>query len=173
MIKKAIAQVKGEYMEVIGKVNDSQTNMNKLKEGFLRLIKEANDRHARERNTVTREFDIIRASIAAKEKEFLKELDDINKQNLAALTTFLETINHNTEEANKLKRSIEIVTKKDDVLILEDYRKISELEQVLTNLNKSTDSLGGHTFHMNVEFLQQQCKEIVESVSQVKVNQKK
>lgn len=53
-------------MEVIGKVNDSQTNMNKLKEGFLRLIKEANDRHARERNTVTREFDIIRASIASK-----------------------------------------------------------------------------------------------------------
>lgn len=66
MIKKAIAQVKGEYMEVIGKVNDSQTSMNKLKEGFLRLIKESNDRHARERNTVTREFDIIRASIAAK-----------------------------------------------------------------------------------------------------------
>lgn len=58
-------------------------------------------------------------------------------------------------------------------MILEDYRKISDLEQSLTNLNKSTDSLGGQTFHMNVEFLQQQCKEIVESVSQVKVNQKK
>lgn len=42
--------------------------MGKLKEGFLRLIKEANDRHAREKNTVTREFDIIRASLAAKEK---------------------------------------------------------------------------------------------------------
>ena len=45
-------------------------------------------------------------------------------QTLSALTTFLETINTQTEEANKLKRSIEIITKKDDVLILEDYRKI-------------------------------------------------
>lgn len=63
--------------------------MSKFKEGFLRLIKETNDRHLRERNTVTREFDIIRATLATKEKELLKELDDINKQNLAALTSFL------------------------------------------------------------------------------------
>jgi len=54
LIKKAIAQVKGQYMEVIGKIGDSQNSMSKLKEGFLRLIKETNDRHARERNTVTR-----------------------------------------------------------------------------------------------------------------------
>lgn len=54
LIKKAISQVKGEYMEIIGKLNDSQSCMNKFKEGFLRLIKETNDRHLRERNTVTR-----------------------------------------------------------------------------------------------------------------------
>jgi hypothetical protein len=89
LIKKAISQVKGEYMEIIGKLNDSQSSMSKFKEGFLRLIKETNDRHLRERNTVTREFDIIRATLATKEKELLKELDDINKQNLAALTSFL------------------------------------------------------------------------------------
>jgi hypothetical protein len=88
----------------------------------------------------------------------LKELDDINKQNLAALTNFLEVINTNTEEANKLKRSIEVITKKDDVLILEDYRKLNELEQSLLNLNKSTDAISGQSFHLNVEFLQQQCK---------------
>ncbi len=88
----------------------------------------------------------------------MKELDDINKQNLAALTNFLEVINTNTEEANKLKRSIEVITKKDDVLILEDYRKLNELEQSLLNLNKSTDAISGQSFHLNVEFLQQQCK---------------
>ena len=54
----------------------------------------------------------------------LRELDEINKQNLAALTGYLEVINVNYEEANKTKRSIETITKKDDVLILEDYRKI-------------------------------------------------
>ena len=42
--------------------------MTKLKEGFLRLIKETNERHGRERNAVTREFDILRATIASKEK---------------------------------------------------------------------------------------------------------
>ncbi len=80
----------------------------------------------------------------------MKELDDINKQNLAALTNFLEVINSNTEEANKMKRSIEVITKKDDVLILEDYRKISELEQSLVNLNKNTDTINGQSFHLNV-----------------------
>jgi len=40
-------------------------------------------------------------------------LDEINKQNLASLTSFLEVINSNYEEANKVKRTIDIITKKD------------------------------------------------------------
>jgi predicted NUDIX family phosphoesterase len=72
LIKKAISQVKSSYMEIIGKVNDSQTAMSKMKEGFLRLIKETNDRHSREKNSITREFDIIRTTLAAKEKELTK-----------------------------------------------------------------------------------------------------
>lgn len=47
LIKKAIAQVKTEYMEIVARASDSQNSMNKLKEGFLRLIKETNDRYAR------------------------------------------------------------------------------------------------------------------------------
>jgi len=47
-------------------------------------------------------------------------------------------INTNYEEANKTKRTIETITKKDDVLILEDYKKIEDLELSLTDLNKST-----------------------------------
>jgi hypothetical protein len=72
-----------------------------------------------------------------------------------------------------MKRSIEVITKKDDVLILEDYRKIDELEQSLANLNKTSDTISGQSFHLNVEFLQQQCKELVEGASAMRVNQKK
>lgn len=41
-------------MEIVARASDSQNSMNKLKEGFLRLIKETNDRYARQKNTVTR-----------------------------------------------------------------------------------------------------------------------
>jgi hypothetical protein len=92
---------------------------------------------------------------------------------MAALTKFIEVINANTEDANKMKRSIEIITKKDDVLILEDYRKIDELEQSLAKLNRTADSINGQSFHLNVEFLQQQCKEIAEAMSSMKISQKK
>lgn len=74
LIKKAISQVKGEYLEITGRVGEAQGGMGKLKEGFLRMIKETNDRHAREKNSVTREFDVLRAALAAKEKELLREL---------------------------------------------------------------------------------------------------
>ena len=131
------------------------------------MIKETNDRHARERNTVTREFDIIRATLASKEKEMLRELEDINKQNLAALTSFLETINGNHEDSNKLKRTIEVINKKDDVLILEEYRKITELEDSLTNVNSSTAAISGQSSHLNIEFLQQECKAVVESLGKL------
>lgn len=137
------------------------------------MIKETNDRHARERNTVTREFDIIRATLASKEKEMLRELEDINKQNLAALTSFLETINGNHEDSNKLKRTIEVINKKDDVLILEEYRKITELEDSLTNVNSSTAAISGQSSHLNIEFLQQECKAVVESLGKLQINLKK
>lgn len=75
LIKKAISQVKSEYLDVTTRVGESQANMTKLKEGFLRMIKDTNERHSREKNSVTREFDILRATIATKEKELLRELD--------------------------------------------------------------------------------------------------
>jgi hypothetical protein len=73
----------------------------------------------------------------------------------------------------KLKRTIEVITKKDDVLILEDYRKMHELEESLANVNKSNDSISGQSYHLNVEFLQQECKELVENIAKTKLNQKK
>jgi hypothetical protein len=127
LIKKAISQVKAEYLDIVTRIGDSQGSMNKLKDGFLKIIKDTNERHSREKNAVTREFDILRATLSAKEKEIIRELEEVNKHNLAALTQFLEMINSNYEEANKTKRAIETITKKDEVLILEDYRKIGDL----------------------------------------------
>jgi hypothetical protein len=56
---------------------------------------------------------------------------------------------------------------------LEDYRKIGELEQTIASLNKTTDSITGQSQHLNVEFLQQECKDIVEKVTTVKANLKR
>lgn len=74
---------------------DSQAAMTRLKEGFLRLIKDTNERHQRDKNALLREFDLLRATLAAKEKELTRQLDDLNKQNLSALTKCLEVINGN------------------------------------------------------------------------------
>jgi tetrahydromethanopterin S-methyltransferase subunit A len=57
----------------------------------------------------------------------LKELDNINSKNITTLTDVLEIIDNATEDANKIKRTIEDITKKDEVLILEDYRNIEEI----------------------------------------------
>ena len=59
------------------------------------------------------------------------------------------------------------------MLILEDYRKIGDLEQSLAALNKSTDAIAGQSSSLNVEFLQQECKGIAEGVVRVKVNLKR
>lgn len=42
LIKKAISQVKEDYLEVVSKATESQTAMAKLKDSFLKMIKEAN-----------------------------------------------------------------------------------------------------------------------------------
>ena len=73
----------------------------------------------------------MRVSLTVKERELLKELDDINRYNLDTLTAILEQVNKNYEESNKVKKNIEIVLKKDDVLVLEEYKKIDELEHAI------------------------------------------
>ena len=73
----------------------------------------------------------MRVSLTVKERELLKELDDINRYNLDTLTAILEQVNKNYEESNKVNKNIEIVLKKDDVLVLEEYKKIDELEHAI------------------------------------------
>ena len=46
-MKKAIANVKGEYLEVVSSIGNFQNSMTKDKDNFLKLIKDINDRHGR------------------------------------------------------------------------------------------------------------------------------
>ena len=47
LMKKAIANVKGEYLEVVSSIGNFQNSMTKDKDNFLKLIKDINDRHGR------------------------------------------------------------------------------------------------------------------------------
>ena len=55
------------------------------------------------------------------------------------------------------------------MLILEDYRKINELDESLVQLQKKTDAIGGQSSHLNVEFFQQECKEQNEKIGKFKI----
>ncbi len=39
LIKKAINDIKSEYLDVVSKIGVGQNNMNKFKDGFLRSVK--------------------------------------------------------------------------------------------------------------------------------------
>ncbi len=54
MIKKAISEVKNDYMEKVGKLTSFQNAVVKGKESFLRIIKSANDRHVREKHIISK-----------------------------------------------------------------------------------------------------------------------
>jgi hypothetical protein len=47
MIKKAISEVKNDYMEKIGKLTTFQNSIVRGKDNFLRIIKSTNERHIR------------------------------------------------------------------------------------------------------------------------------
>ena len=60
----------------------------------------------------------MRNALTSKDKELIKELEENNKHNIQILSTSLEGINENQEEANKIKKAIELTLSKDDVLVL-------------------------------------------------------
>ena len=58
-------------------------------------------------------------------------------------------------------------------MILEEYRKIPDFEETLSNVNSTTQTISGQAAHLNTEFLQQECKEVVETVGKFKLNLKR
>lgn len=87
--------------------------MTKNKDIFLKSIKETNDRYSREKSFITKEFEILRNALNHKEKELSRTLEQINKDNIVVLTGFLEKINYQYEEISKIKKSVELILRKD------------------------------------------------------------
>ena len=79
----------------------------------MRSIKENHERTQREKNLVSREFENLRNTLILKEKEILKNLDELNKENNQVLTNFLEDVNSQYEEMAKVKKIIEGILKRD------------------------------------------------------------
>ena len=73
----------------------------------------------------------------------------------------------------KVKKSVEQILKKDDVLILEEYKHIGGFEERVSLLTKKSESVQGEVSALNSEFLQQEMKELNEGVGHVRVNLKK
>lgn len=56
MVKKAIAEVKEQYIDKISKLSTFQSSVLKAKDNFHRIIKDTNERHVREKYQISREF---------------------------------------------------------------------------------------------------------------------
>lgn len=113
--------------------------MSKYKDTFLRYIKDTNERSNRDKSVVAKEFDNIRTTLALREKQLIKAIDDLNKKNIQVLTNFLEMINVHYEDVSKVKKSIELILRKDEVLIFEEYKKINELDFKVKETKKKSD----------------------------------
>jgi hypothetical protein len=54
LMKKALNQVKGNFLSIINLVSESQNTMSKHKESFLKFIKDANDRNTQYKATISK-----------------------------------------------------------------------------------------------------------------------
>ena len=102
-----------------------------------------------------KEFQILRSSINTKEKEITRVLETINKENILVLTGFLEKINAQYEEISKVKKSIELILRKDEVQIFEDYKLIQGFEQKSEEIKRASEQVNGDIVVLNTEYLQQ------------------
>ena len=106
LIKKAINDAKGEFIDVVSQIGAAQNTMTKFKDGFKRSIKEANDRNGREKSLVSQEFELLRNALTIKEREIIRELDIIHKQNVVLLSDFVENVEKIYTDIEKTKREI-------------------------------------------------------------------
>ena len=93
--------------------------MNKYKDKFKRAINEANDRNSREKALVTQEFNNLRSALTMKEKQIIRDLDSLHKDNIVILSGFIETVAKIYEDIEKSKKEIEAILRRDEVMIFE------------------------------------------------------
>ncbi len=168
LIKKAIGHAKGEFNNIVNKIGESENQLNRHKDHFLRVIKDTNDKHNRERHFIVREFEQARNKLVEKEKAILKELEQINKQNIIILTQFLDQINSTYDDSLKLRKSIQNTFQKDDVMLLEDYKAINEFVSSLKLLSTNTESIQGELINLNEESLKVHLNQVVQNIHSFK-----
>lgn len=106
LIKKAINEAKSSFIDVVSQIGSAQNSMTKYKDGFKRTIKEANERNNREKSLVSQEFEILRNNLTNKEREIIRDLDVVHKQNVVVLQEFVESVERIYSDIEKTKREI-------------------------------------------------------------------
>lgn len=123
--KKAILDVRKQFGTIIDSIARNQDDLKKNKEHYGRKIKELQEETVKQKAFVSKEFEILRGQLMTKEREYLRELDDISHRNTSILNTEIELINKQTEESNKLIRGIEQTLKRDEITVLDEFGKKS------------------------------------------------
>ena len=139
LIKKAINEAKGEFIDVVSQIGAAQNSMTKFKDGFRRTIKEAVDRNNREKSLVSQEFELLRNALTNKEREIIRDLDAIHKQNIGIVNDFVEHVEKTFADIEKIKKDIEHILQKDEVMVFEEYKRIPSLEEKATALKKEAE----------------------------------
>lgn len=60
LIKKAVNEAKSDFTDIINGIVICQNQVNKNKEGYLRCLKEANERTKQDKELIAQEFEILR-----------------------------------------------------------------------------------------------------------------
>lgn len=68
-----------------------------------------------------------------------------------------------------MKKNVEVVMRKDDVLVLEEYKRIGELEDAIKDLSRQTEQISGKINALNGDYLVQEVKEIAESIKKIRL----
>lgn len=64
---------------------------------------------------------MLRGSLHAKEKQLVKELEDLHQRNVSLLNTEIEIVQKESDMAGQFIRSIESILNKDEITVLEEF----------------------------------------------------
>ena len=125
-VKKAVLDVRKQFSGIIDNIAKAQLDLRKNKEHYNKKIKDLSDETTKQKNFVAKEFESLRNYLMSKERECLREIDEVNHRNVSILTTEIDLINRQTDDTHKLTRSIEQTLKKEDISILEEFGRKSQ-----------------------------------------------
>ena len=93
LIKLIIPQVKHSFLTLLDSISTAQSAMNNTKDLFLIQLKQTADAYTNHKLYVRRQFEELQNMVTLKEQEMLKQLEAVNRQNVASIKTWLEQVN--------------------------------------------------------------------------------